>query len=359
VHDHVTEVELAVADAPIWDRVDELLARAPRISDLRAHRLQLLELDRRRRLRLPVHAELLFEERRAAANAMSAPALLARARGAYDGRIVVLKGPEVARLYPRPLLRPFDDVDLLVDDSRAAQSALVAAGFEEVGDPDVYAGIHHLRPLHWPGIPLTIEIHHEPKWLPDLGRAPVDEMLAAARPSTLGDGIFALPPEEHALVLALHSWAHAPLTRLSHLIDVALVAHQTDRERIDRLAARWNVSSVWHSTATATDALFAGGRVPLSLRTWARNAAAVRERTVFEAHLERWLSAFWCVSTTDALRATRRRLHAELRRSPDETWRTKRLRTRAAIRNASKRLSDHQRALEDITTSPATKEIEP
>src|SRR5918994_1497780 len=143
---------------PIWSYLEELLLRAPRLSDLRTHRLQLLELDRRRRLGLPVHAELLFEERRAAVSAMSAPVMLARARAAYDGTIVVIKGPEVARRSPGPLLRPFDDLDLLVDDSRAAQRALIAAGFEEVGDPATYTGIHHLRPLRWPGMPLTIEL---------------------------------------------------------------------------------------------------------------------------------------------------------------------------------------------------------
>lgn len=335
------------SNGPIWSRLDALLAQATRLSDVRAHRLQLLELDRRRRFGVPIDDELLFDERRWAANAVAVPAMLARARAAYDGRIVVLKGPEAARFYPRPLLRPFDDIDLLVDDSAAAQRALVAAGFEEIGEPATYTGIHHLRPLHWPGIPLTIELHHAPKWLAALGPAPAHELLDAARPSTLAPGVLALPAEHHAIVLALHSWAHVPLTRLSHLVDVAAVLVEADRGEADRLARRWGVRKVWHATEAAADALFAGRRRPLSLRTWARNGVAIRERTVLETHLERWLSAFWALPVHRALQMTARRLRRELRPSADESWRTKRVRTRKAIRNASKRLSEHQRTLEE------------
>src|SRR4051794_28025772 len=54
--------------------------------------------------------------------------LLQRARDAYPGRMLLLKGPEIAALYP-PGMRPFRDFDLLVEDAAAAQRALRGVGF--------------------------------------------------------------------------------------------------------------------------------------------------------------------------------------------------------------------------------------
>ena len=56
-------------------------------------------------------------ERMAAATAMAAPALLERTRTATEGPLLLVKGPEVARLYPDPALRCFRDLDILVPDA--------------------------------------------------------------------------------------------------------------------------------------------------------------------------------------------------------------------------------------------------
>ena len=48
--------------------------------------------------------------------------------------LILMKGPEAAARYPDPALRPFCDLDFLVDDPAAAHRALMAAGFVEVGD---------------------------------------------------------------------------------------------------------------------------------------------------------------------------------------------------------------------------------
>ena len=47
---------------------------------------------------------------------------------------MLIKGAEVAVDYPGPRLRRFGDVDLLASDAAAAQAALLAAGFVEVGE---------------------------------------------------------------------------------------------------------------------------------------------------------------------------------------------------------------------------------
>ena len=78
--------------------------------------------------------------------------------------MILFKGMEVAARYPDPALRVFHDLDILVPDSAAAQARLIAAGFEEVGEPEIYEDIHHLRPLRSPGLPIVVEVHHAPKW---------------------------------------------------------------------------------------------------------------------------------------------------------------------------------------------------
>ena len=70
--------------------------------------------------------------------AMAAPALLERIRTATEGPLLLVKGPEVARLYPDPALRCFRDLDILVPDAPATQRQLLAAGFQETGDPSLY-----------------------------------------------------------------------------------------------------------------------------------------------------------------------------------------------------------------------------
>src|SRR4029450_13299262 len=108
----------------------------------------------------------------------------ALAGAAVAGPIVLMKGPEVAALWPTPQSRPYSDVDLLVEDAAEAQRALLAAGLRPVGDPGLYVDIHHLRPLLAPGLAVAVEVHDRPKWIDGLGAPPTVGLLAAAVPST-------------------------------------------------------------------------------------------------------------------------------------------------------------------------------
>ena len=54
---------------------------------------------------------------------LAVPALLARVRDAYEGRIILLKGPEVALRYTDPARRGFIDLDLFVEDVALAAAA--------------------------------------------------------------------------------------------------------------------------------------------------------------------------------------------------------------------------------------------
>jgi hypothetical protein len=277
------------ASDDLWARVDAIVDGARGLHELRVHGVELIAARLWRRMGRPVPAELCNEERRAAMAALAAPALLGRARAAYDGTLVLMKGPEAAARYPDPALRPFIDLDLLVDDAGAAWRALRGYGFEEVGDPTKYKDIHHLRPLAWPGLPLAIELHREVNHAGWLSAPATAALLGLTQPSATGvEGLRAPVPAAHALLLSLHGWAHEPLRRLLDLIDVAVVLDDEERRLAEALARRWGLQRMWRVTLAAVDALLHGRGHGLALRVWGRHLASVRERTVLETHLARW-----------------------------------------------------------------------
>ena len=330
-----------------WPAIDRLIDRALRLEDLRRHGLQLLAGRRFRASGRRVDPQLVHDEQLAAAVALSAPRVLEQVRAAYDGPIVLMKGPEIALLYPAPHLRAYGDIDLLVDDAQRAQRALIAAGFRPVGDPRLYVDIHHLRPLLAPGLALAVEVHDRPKW-PDGERPPAtDELISRAVPSEAGgEGILTLPGPEHALLVAAHSWAHVPLGRLSHLLDADLLAAGCTEAEISSLGRSWRLERIWQVTAEAADTIFRGEPRAWPLRTWARNLPAARERTVLERHLQEWLAPYAAAPPRRALGASAAAFVGTGRRQPDEAWRAKLRRTVRALRSPSVRLSDHGRALE-------------
>ena len=335
------------ATAEIWRRVDELVLRAPGESALREHGVHLLGAKRWREAGRPVSDELEADGWTAAILTLVAPALLERVREACDGPLVLMKGPELAARYPEPELRGFRDVDLLVPDAPAVQRQLIGAGFEPVGAPEKYAAIHHLRPLVYPGLPLLVEIHDRPKWPARLRQPSKKELLQTAVPSSVGvDGIDTLDPARHALVLAAHACAHGPLTKLVHVLDLALLADESPPDELRALARWWQIERLWRTSTSISGSLFDGARTPVALRVWGRCLPRVRERTVLERHLEDWLAPLWIYPSREAARASLAALADEVRPLEGETWRHKARRAARAIRNAFAPLSDHRRGLE-------------
>ena len=332
---------------PVFARLAHMLDSAPTLQDLEHHRLLLVAARRRRELGLEVPERMIAAERMAAAGALAAPALMAKVRRAVDGPVLLVKGAEVARHYPDPALRSFGDIDLIVPDAERAQRQLLAAGFEFSGyEAWVYEGIHHLRPLQASGLPLLVELHHEPKWVYGLEPPSAHELLELGVPaSDLCEGVLVLPPAPHALLMAAHAWGHYPLTPLGDLLDIALVARTADHAEIERLAREWGLARMWRCTWRATDFLFGEGRRPASTRIWARHLAEVRERTVLEAHLQRWLAGVWGLPRRRALNSLRAAIATDLRPEGDERWAAKLGRTRLALRNAFVRKSHHDSAL--------------
>jgi hypothetical protein len=331
----------------LFERVEALVERAPSVGDLRYHGVNLLAARMWRELGRQVPDDLRADERLAAAHALAVRPVLERVRGVIDGPMLVMKGPEVAGLYPDPAVRSFRDVDLIVPDAFDTQRRLISAGFVETGDPKLFERIHHLRPLAWPGLPLLLEVHHRPKWVHPLEPPPVEELIEAAVPSRVGiGGVLAPSPPHHAVMLAAHAWAHRPLSRLRDLIDVALLTGEADPDELRKVARSWGVRKVWATTTRATGAVLGPDSRPACVSIWARHLPAAREQTVFESHFQNWLSALWGLPGAHAIAAAAGAVGADLRPEEDEGWGAKLARSRAALANAFVRKSEHDEALD-------------
>lgn len=335
----------------MWATLEALAARAPGPAALRFHRLALFDAHRRHAAGLPLGADVAGEQTAAIATELAVPATLERARAAWDGPLVLVKGPEVARDYPALGTRPFGDLDLLADDPSGAQAALLSAGFVEVGDPALYEDLHHLRPLWWPGMPLVIELHSRPKWPDGLAPPPVAELLDAQVPCRVGvPGITTLAPAHHALVLAAHSWAHEPLARLGHLVDIKLTEARADAGEADALARRWGMGRLWRTTRRAADAVLGDG-ASAAVWVWGRHLRGARERTVLEAHVHDCLAPLWGYAPHRAPGAAIAALLRDVRPDEREGWSTKLTRTRLALGHLGVAKSEHDRSLEPPTAA--------
>ena len=337
---------LSSGAADLWASVNRLVDSTNDAEALRANRLHLLAARRWRERGKDVPCELVEAERLAVLVSFVLPEVLARIRAACDGRLVVHKGPVLALRYPDPLLRPYIDLDLLVPDAAAVQRALLAAGFVELGNPIFYEDAPHELPLEWPGLPLLVEVHSELNWPVWLARSPSEELLAAAVPSTLGVAdVHALEPHHHALAVAAHAWAHGPVASVGDLVDVAALMAELDRAELATIARRWGVEGMWHTTVEIVDAVLFEGEPSWAVRTWARNLPAVRERTVLENHVGRWLAGFSALGLRGGLGVLAQEVAKDLRPAVGETWGEKLTRVPRALRDAFVARSKHDRSL--------------
>jgi putative nucleotidyltransferase-like protein len=329
----------------LWEGVDRLLARLePELAS--GHGLGPLAA---RRLRLrgePVPEQLAREERAARTAALVVPALLARIRAAYDGPLLLMKGPELTSRYP-DAARRLADLDLLAGDADQAQQALLDAGFalKPVPVGPNYDLHHHLQPLEWPGIALPIEVHRRVPWPRGLEGPRNEELFEAAVPTAIGvEGILAPEPPQHAVLLASHTWREVPLQKLRALVDVLAFTDDDEREELAEIARRWKFERGWSATLAAADWLLRGGEEPGFVRYWARNLRQLREPTVFEMHLLAWLSPFTLAEPRTALRLSAMAALRDLRPRPrGEGWGPKVRRTANAVLHPLSARSEHDR----------------
>jgi hypothetical protein len=332
-----------------WAGLDRLIDRARSLDDLRAHRLELLAARRSRELGRDVPDALALHELISLQRLGATSLALRAARDACTQRMVVLKGPAAAAHYPDPALRPFTDLDVLVEDPAKAQRELLAAGFQPTGDFDdgYYEGLHHVRPLRMAGHDTPeIELHRRPNWVDFVDPPATEELLSVAVPGLHHvPGVLVLPPEHHALLLAAHSWGEAPLRRILDLVDVIAVSDHADIEELHRIAKKWQLDRLWKTTIAVAEAVVIGEGDPWSMRLWARDLRSARDRTVLENHLRRWLSPFWALPLHKAIAGAGRALVRDLTPAPSETWENKVSRLREALFHPARPQAEHQRIL--------------
>jgi len=247
--------------------IDRLVDVSPGQRDLVAHGLQFFAARRWRELGRPVPIELVAAELQHAFVQQASASVLARVREACDGPLLLAKGPAAAQLYDDPILRLYQDLDLVVAEPHRWQRALIARGFREVGETP--RGGQHLLPLLAPGVPLVIEVHGHVKWIRGLAPPPFERLVRDALPFDGADGVLLLPPAEHAALLAVHVWAHDPLTRLLRLIDVAVATSASDTDVVARLVREWGLEKLWRRTTRLIDAvIYDSARLPAPERFW-------------------------------------------------------------------------------------------
>lgn len=275
----------------LWTSLDRIIAAAPDAAALRRHGLGPIAAWRMRQRGESVPAGIERLALGAAYASVTAAPLLERIVDILQEPVLVLKGPEVARLYPERNLRTYGDLDLLVHDLPSAERRLIDAGFAELMPGKKIEGHHHDSPLGFGGMALMIELHRDPGWLSWLTPSSDRELMRAAAPSGTGvAGALALQPEQQALFLASHAWRHGPYTSLIHLIDIELLRQQTNAAEVAALARRWGIERVWTYLCAMIDwYIYQEGDTPGHVhRWWSRHLDAQRERTLLEYYLAIW-----------------------------------------------------------------------
>ncbi|MEZ4532144.1 MAG: nucleotidyltransferase family protein [Thermomicrobiales bacterium] len=275
----------------LWTALDRIIATAPDASALRIHGLGQIAAWRMRQRGEPVPPDIERLALGAAYASVTAAPLLQKVVDILQEPVIVLKGPEVAHLYPERALRTYGDLDILVADLPSAEQKLIASGFAELLPGKKVDGHHHDSPLGFGLLALNVELHRDPGWLRWLTPPSDRELFGMAVPSVTGvANAFALPPEQLALYLASHAWRHGPYTSLIHMVDIELLRQQTDPVELHALARRWGIEKVWRSICAMNDwYIYQEGTTPGSVhRWWARHLDDTRERTLMEMFLASW-----------------------------------------------------------------------
>jgi hypothetical protein len=148
---------------------------------------------------------------------------------------------------------------------------------------------------------------------------------------------------QHAVLLASHTWREVPMQKLRALVDVLAFTEDDARDELARIAGTWNIRRGWCSTLAAADWLLREGEEPRFVRYWARYLRNFREPTLFEMHLQEWLSPFWLTQLSSATRLSASAVLRDLSPSRQEGWSAKGRKILRALRHPLSTKSDHAR----------------
>jgi hypothetical protein len=195
------------------------------------------------------------DRRQHARRVLVAQHLLADQIAHHEGPIIVMKGLEVAMLYPRPVERPFRDLDLLMRDPQERWDRLVALGYRH-NPSRVGVEHHHLPALADLTGTLGIELHHHPN-VPNWANVSLDWVFETAQPSRTGiEGALRPRDDVHALLLTMHCWKGG-FTRLRDLFDAMLLAAMS-RADVEETASSLGLRRLWRMSVRLADSTLFG-----------------------------------------------------------------------------------------------------
>lgn len=278
------------------------------------------------------------EQRHSALQQMMAEVTLKEMRDAFDGRLVLFKGLEVACRYRDPSERTSVDVDVLCDDAEGLQAALLGIGLQPMESP--LPGLdtttlaehrhqtddhHHLWPLVRAAAPVVVEVHRSPGWLAGMTPPSTASLLAGAVPSRTGiDGIETLEPAAHAVYLAVHSWRDRPFHRHRDLTDIEmLLEDQQTAARADELATQWGINRIWGWYRNAIAVAAGKERPKLAVRAFGGHRYEPGNRSALGGDVGRFLGRFCIDHPLHQLSPMAQRLRTDLRPLPGERRRDK------------------------------------
>jgi hypothetical protein len=174
----------------------------------------------------------------------------------HEGPVIVMKGLEVAMLYPRPIERPFRDLDVLVANPQERWDRLIAQGCRHNPQREGIDDHHHLPALADPTGTLGIELHRRPN-VPGWAKVPSELVFETAQPSRTGiDGVLRPRDDVHALLLTMHCWKSG-FTRLRDLFDATLLAATSDHDA-EETARSLGLRRVWNLSMRLADSTLFG-----------------------------------------------------------------------------------------------------
>jgi hypothetical protein len=170
---------------------------------------------------------------------------------AADEPMVLMKGLEIAHLYPSLIERPFRDLDLLVQSPTSLWEALVERGYRQ--NPKRRSDIdhHHLPALEDNTGHIGLEVHSRPN-VPPWALISRDLVFSTAEPSRTEVSNVMRPRDDiHALLIALHCWKSG-FARLRDLFDALLLAEASILP-VSETASELGLGRFWKSTVAIAE----------------------------------------------------------------------------------------------------------
>ena len=251
------------------------------------------------------------------AKVLSGLAVLQRMRQLTVHPLLLLKGLQVASLYPQMWMRDTGDVDILTTAPDDVYRDLVAGGFQP-RNVAVIKTHHQLPPLWNQEFNVSVEVHRRPNTGQFARFVTPEEVFAQSTESRVQlDGIRGPSPEHDFALHLAHSWSDRPVGRARDLIDLTLLADALDHGNATEVARRYRLRRVWRASLQARDALLDHERPPLALQQVTRHLTQPydSQHDVYR----RLTSPLWADSPFQGFTILRRELARAANGNPGET----------------------------------------